>query len=142
MVEYMELGKKTLIFIYPFWLKIENISLKLCLKQTYKLINKILFLTYKTKSSIILIYLKNGDVFPNTRVSGAWRQGLNGSGITIAVLDDGIQVDHPDLRKNIVRIIYMMLVSFITWPMNTRFWIVQYFNFLYVSRMLLIVMTS
>lgn len=78
------------------------------------MIHKILFLTYKTKASIILIYLKNGDVFPNTRVAGAWRQGLNGSGITIAVLDDGIQVDHPDLRKNIVRIIHMMLVLFIT----------------------------
>lgn len=43
----------------------------------------------------------NGDVFPNTRVSEAWRYGLNGSGITIAVLDDGIQVDHPDLRQSI-----------------------------------------
>ncbi|XP_065927111.1 furin-like protease kpc-1 isoform X2 [Magallana gigas] len=43
----------------------------------------------------------NGNVFPNTRVSEAWAYGLNGSGITIAVLDYGIQVDHPDLRKNI-----------------------------------------
>lgn len=53
---------------------------------------------------IIFIYLKNGEVVPNTRVLEAWRYGLNGSGITIAVLDSGIQVDHPDLRKNIVRI--------------------------------------
>nr|XP_034333770.1 furin-like protease kpc-1 [Crassostrea gigas] len=43
----------------------------------------------------------NGEVVPNTRVSEAWRYGFNGSGITIAVLDSGIQVDHPDLRKNI-----------------------------------------
>lgn len=48
--------------------------------------------------------------FPSTRVSEAWRHGFNGSGITIAVLDYGIQVDHPDLRRNIVRIIQMMLI--------------------------------
>lgn len=63
----------------------------------------LLFWTHQTKAYIFLIHQKNEDVFPNTRVAEAWRHGFNGSGITIAVLDNGIQVDHPDLRKNIVR---------------------------------------
>ena len=32
---------------------------------------------------------------------GAWRKGANGSGALVAVLDDGIEIKHPDLSANI-----------------------------------------
>jgi subtilisin family serine protease len=31
-------------------------------------------------------------------LAGAWSQGLTGAGVTIGILDDGTQGDHPDLR--------------------------------------------
>ncbi|XP_052087874.1 furin-like protease kpc-1 [Mytilus californianus] len=35
------------------------------------------------------------------KVSSAWSAGYTGTGIVIAVLDDGIQTDHPDLAANV-----------------------------------------
>ena len=35
-------------------------------------------------------------------VEGAWNSGLNGDGIRVAVVDDGLDMTHPDLRPNIV----------------------------------------
>ncbi len=34
-------------------------------------------------------------------VAPVWKQGLDGSGVTVAVVDDGIEVGHEDLRANI-----------------------------------------
>ncbi|XP_076095743.1 furin-1-like [Mytilus galloprovincialis] len=35
------------------------------------------------------------------KVSNAWSAGYTGAGIVIAVLDDGLQTDHPDLAANV-----------------------------------------
>lgn len=43
----------------------------------------------------------NGQVRPSMKVQEAWSMGCSGSGVTIAVVDGGVQMDHPDLRKNI-----------------------------------------
>ncbi|XP_063427076.1 endoprotease aex-5-like [Mytilus trossulus] len=43
----------------------------------------------------------NGDVTPSMKVESAWSAGYTGSGIVIAVLDDGLQTDHPDLAANV-----------------------------------------
>lgn len=40
------------------------------------------------------------------KVSNAWSAGYSGAGIVIAVLDDGLQTDHPDLVANVVSIKY------------------------------------
>jgi len=34
----------------------------------------------------------------DARLTGAWDRGLTGAGVTIGILDDGTQGDHPDLR--------------------------------------------
>ncbi len=35
-------------------------------------------------------------------VTGAWRMGYNGSGVTVSILDDGIAHNHTDLAANYV----------------------------------------
>uniref|UniRef100_K1QCZ6 Proprotein convertase subtilisin/kexin type 4 n=1 Tax=Magallana gigas TaxID=29159 RepID=K1QCZ6_MAGGI len=43
----------------------------------------------------------NGQVMPSMKVKEAWSMGHSGSGVTVAVVDNGFQLDHPDLRINI-----------------------------------------
>ncbi|XP_062620799.1 furin-like protease kpc-1 [Saccostrea cucullata] len=38
---------------------------------------------------------------PSMHVLDAWNRGYNGLGVNIAVIDDGLQMDHPDLQRNI-----------------------------------------
>ncbi len=37
-------------------------------------------------------------------VRPAWRKGVSGKGVVVSILDDGIEKDHPDLKKNYVSI--------------------------------------
>jgi subtilisin family serine protease len=41
-----------------------------------------------------------GVPFSDARVRPAWDQGLSGQGVTIAIVDEGIQFRHPDLEPN------------------------------------------
>ncbi|CAC5363924.1 PCSK4 [Mytilus coruscus] len=43
----------------------------------------------------------NDDISPTLKVNEAWTAGYSGQGINIAVLDDGLQTDHPDLAANV-----------------------------------------
>lgn len=43
---------------------------------------------------------RNYGVF-NTTAAAAWQQGATGKGVTVAVVDSGIQMNHPDLGTNI-----------------------------------------
>ncbi|CAC5402781.1 Furin-like protease 2,Proprotein convertase subtilisin/kexin type 6,Furin-like protease 1, isoform 1-CRR,Proprotein convertase subtilisin/kexin type 5,Furin-like protease 1, isoforms 1/1-X/2 [Mytilus coruscus] len=47
------------------------------------------------------LWYLNDDVTPTMKVGSAWSAGYTGSGIVIAVLDDGLQTDHPDLAANV-----------------------------------------
>ena len=33
-------------------------------------------------------------------VTGAWAQGYSGKNIVVTILDDGVERDHPDLKRN------------------------------------------
>jgi subtilisin family serine protease/subtilisin-like proprotein convertase family protein len=45
---------------------------------------------------------QNGStVGADANVFGAWDDGITGAGVILAVLDDGFDLDHPDLRPNI-----------------------------------------
>jgi subtilisin family serine protease len=37
------------------------------------------------------------------RVRQAWALGYSGRGVTVCILDDGLQIDHPDIAPNYVR---------------------------------------
>lgn len=57
-------------------------------------------------------------------VQGAWAQGIIGRGIVVTILDDGLETDHPDLRKNYVSRIQptmMKIQYFYTWMYNIIF---------------------
>ena len=46
--------------------------------------------------------LKNQWSMVNGDVQGAWDMGATGQGVTIAVIDTGVALNHPDLKDNIV----------------------------------------
>lgn len=39
-------------------------------------------------------------------VQGAWAEGITGRDVVVTILDDGLEKDHPDLKKNYVSLIY------------------------------------
>lgn len=36
-------------------------------------------------------------------VQEAWAEGVTGKGTVVTILDDGLEKDHPDIRRNYVR---------------------------------------
>jgi len=40
-----------------------------------------------------------------------WREGYTGRDVVVSILDDGIEKDHPDIKKNYVRVTDSLL-----WP--------------------------
>jgi len=46
-------------------------------------------------------YLRGGGIgHSDMRVREAWQQGITGKNVTVTILDDGIEHNHPDLKKN------------------------------------------
>ncbi|KAK4510480.1 uncharacterized protein ATC70_004910 [Mucor velutinosus] len=46
-------------------------------------------------------HLINRDERGNdVNVTGVWSQGITGKDVVVAILDDGLQMDHPDLKEN------------------------------------------
>ncbi|XP_063426100.1 furin-like [Mytilus trossulus] len=43
----------------------------------------------------------NGQIYPSMNVHKAWEAGYTGNDVVIAIVDDGIQTNHPDLRNNV-----------------------------------------
>ena len=51
-------------------------------------------------------------------VKSAWRKGYTGKNVVVSILDDGIEKNHPDLKKNYVSkyhciFVYSILYSFV-----------------------------
>ena len=42
-------------------------------------------------------------------IISAWHKGFTGRGIVVSILDDGIEKDHPDLKRNYVPIFFFKL---------------------------------
>ncbi|KAL5008790.1 hypothetical protein ScPMuIL_014371 [Solemya velum] len=48
-----------------------------------------------------VMWYMNGMVTPSMKITEAWDLGMTGNGVDICILDDGIEVDHPDLVNNL-----------------------------------------
>ena len=46
------------------------------------------------------------------KVQEAWSKGRSGSGVVVAVVDDGVQLNHPDLRQNIVKCTVIFILTY------------------------------
>ena len=70
----------------------------------------VVFSKYLKKSStssyrmvyIFLFVWQNRDSGATMNVEEAWKAGFTGKDIVVSILDDGIEHDHPDLKKNYV----------------------------------------
>ena len=40
-------------------------------------------------------------------VKSAWQKGYTGKGVVVSILDDGIEKNHPDLKRNYVSIHFL-----------------------------------
>ena len=59
--------------------------------------------TPKNLDSIHCFFLKqNSRDGKGMNIDQVWKQGITGKGIVVAVVDDGLEQSHPDLRDNYV----------------------------------------
>lgn len=47
--------------------------------------------------------LQNRGMGLDMNVREAWAEGVTGKGTVVTILDDGLEKDHPDIRRNYVR---------------------------------------
>ena len=52
--------------------------------------------------SCIAFFFQNRGHGLDMNVMPAWQKGFTGKGVVVTILDDGIEKDHPDLKKNYV----------------------------------------
>lgn len=50
------------------------------------------------------VILQHPTTDPSMNVIEAWKSGYTGEGTTIAIVDDGVDINHPDLKENIVSV--------------------------------------
>jgi hypothetical protein len=52
---------------------------------------------------IFVRLLQNRGMGLDMNVREAWAEGVTGKGTVVTILDDGLEKDHPDIRRNYVR---------------------------------------
>lgn len=61
---------------------------------------------YQDNSIIVLLIQNHGAKGGfDMNVAEVWSQGITGKGVVIAILDNGIWTEHPDLKRNYVSLL-------------------------------------
>jgi len=50
----------------------------------------------------LFLLIQNRGMGLDMNVQEAWAEGVTGRGIVVTILDDGLEKDHPDIRRNYV----------------------------------------
>ena len=50
----------------------------------------------------LFVLIQNRGMGLDMNVQEAWAEGVTGRGIVVTILDDGLEKDHPDIRRNYV----------------------------------------
>ena len=54
---------------------------------------------------IVLVLFQTRGQGLDMNVRKAWDMGVTGKGVAVTILDDGIETEHPDLKRNYVSLI-------------------------------------
>ena len=57
---------------------------------------------FKRCNTIDDIYIQNRNTQHSMGIQETWRQGNAGQGVVIGIVDDGVDVSHPDLKDRLV----------------------------------------
>lgn len=68
---------------------------------------------YSILVNVLMVFLQNRGGGLDMNVLPAWREGVTGQGVVVAILDDGLEMDHPDLLANYVSLFFIYIQSFV-----------------------------
>jgi len=60
---------------------------------------------------LLSVVIQNRGSGLDMNVIPAWNNGYTGQGVVVSILDDGIEKDHPDLKRNYVRLVHQLSVQ-------------------------------
>ena len=61
---------------------------------------------------LLLVQIQNrDDGKPTYNVTDVWKRNVTGQGVVVAVVDEGFDPDHPEIKDNYVSHIYILFIQ-------------------------------
>ena len=66
---------------------------------------------------LLLFFFKMRKDGPTYNVQSVWNMGFTGKGVVVAVVDEGIEKNHPELKQNFVSVLLVnLLLGLLAYP--------------------------